>query len=316
MAFIGPKAALEQNKIYPLEQFEKKWAVYNTDHIGLIENVCKHRQAIILKEQQDYQNILTCKLHGWTYENGQLLGEPASFFQERKCLEKRSTWEFNGLVFTEDPNIELDKIPMQDVWNPNNYTYHSTTTFECNYRWEYFIEALLDSYHIKYVHPGLSNFCDIDSYQQQSGKGWAFQTTNLHSPAKKNPSPLYAKWEEHIEKNYPGRWEFASVWLVLFPNVMIECYPGTCLVSSVWPDGENKCKWILHHYYEDDIVAFDPEFIELEKERFKESATEDDDLSERVQAGRHNLDECYTHPLESQIKDFYEQVEYHRLMKV
>jgi choline monooxygenase len=315
MAFIGPTAIYQKNKIYAIDQTEKKWALSYTDKFELIKNICKHRQAIIVKDEQDYFDTLSCPLHGWSYNSGKLIGEPAGFFDTEQCLEKKEVYDHDGLLFTQDPQIDFSSIPMKDIWHPSKYVYTNTTVMNLPYKWEYFIEAVLDSYHISYMHPGLSNFCDINSYFQQTGNGWAFQTTNLYSKFKKNPSEIYTNWQDHIQQNYSGRWTVASIWLVIFPNIMIEYYPGTCLVSSVWPNGDNACKFILHHYYEDDIVAFDPEFIKLEQARYMESAIEDDDLSIRIQQGRTSLSECYTHPLESQIKDFYEQTQYHHFIK-
>lgn len=310
MAFIGPKTLYQKNKIYPLEQFKNRLALVTTETPRLVENVCKHRQAIMISEPVDYRGTISCPLHGWTYDqSGVLIGEPSGFFKEQKCLNSSQPWEKYGLLFSEDPQIDWDSIPMKELWNPENYVYSNTVIMECEYDFNFFIEAVLDSYHIPYVHPGLSHFCDVSTYKQQTGKGFAFQTTNLFTPFLKNPSPIYSKFQEHIEKNYPDRWNIASIWLVLFPNIIIDYYPGTCIVYSIWPS-EKGCKVILHYHYEDDIVAFDPEFIQLQQACFNESQDEDDILSIKYQQGRTDLSTCYTHPLETQIDDFYEQKEF------
>lgn len=314
MAFIGSSGKFLKNKIYPLAQTNQKISLVHSDKFFLIDNICKHRQAIILKEEKDYFGIVTCPLHGWTYDNGILIGEPASFFSESKCLDKKSVFEYNGLLFSEDPMIDWESIPHSNLWNPKNYVYTNTIITDCNYDYEYFMEAVLDSYHLAYVHPGLSSFCDISSYQQESGKGYAFQITKLHQPFLNNASTNYQKFQDHIAKNYPNRWNTASIWLVLYPNLIIDYYPGTCVVYSVWPTA-NGCRVVLDFHYEDDIAAFDPEFITLQQACFDESQLEDDELSIRIQSGRTNVDECYTHPLESQIDHFYKHKEYQRFIK-
>ncbi len=316
MAYVGLCSSFADHTVYPLEQFNNRWVLIPNKIPYIMENICKHRQAIIVDKPTDFFGSISCPLHGWTYNtNGELLGEPADFFEEKKCLRTKELYEKFGLLWSENPQIDWDAIPMRELWNPQNYVYHNSVVMQNTYNIDYYLEAVLDSYHIPYVHPGLSNFCDVSTYQQITGTGFAFQSTKLHAQFKSNPSENYQKFQQHIEQNYANRWQMASIWLVLFPNLIIDHYPGTCIVYSIWPT-DTGCYTKLDFLYEDDIAAFDPEFIRLQQACFNESQDEDDILSLRYQKGRTNLAECYTHPMESQINDYYAQNFYQKFMRL
>ena len=73
--------------------------VRNANDVGLISNICRHRQAIILKDRGNTQNII-CPLHRWTYGlDGKLLGAP--HFKDNPCLDLARTplTNWNGLLF-------------------------------------------------------------------------------------------------------------------------------------------------------------------------------------------------------------------------
>ena len=47
------------------------------DGVELISNVCRHRQAVILRGRGRTQGHIVCPLHRWTYDlHGHLIGAP------------------------------------------------------------------------------------------------------------------------------------------------------------------------------------------------------------------------------------------------
>ena len=63
--------------------------VRNANGIELLSNICRHRQAVILKDRGNTKNII-CPLHRWTYGlDGKLLGAP--HFPENPCLDLART---------------------------------------------------------------------------------------------------------------------------------------------------------------------------------------------------------------------------------
>ena len=70
-----------------LESKDGAWTLVNSGQsVNLVSNVCRHRQAVMLKGagQLPSGNIV-CPLHRWTYDGrGQLLGAP--HFDPQPCL--------------------------------------------------------------------------------------------------------------------------------------------------------------------------------------------------------------------------------------
>src|SRR5919199_1899159 len=85
-----------------------KALVHGPHGIELLSNVCRHRQAVMLKGRGSVRNIV-CPLHRWTYNlEGRLLGAP--HFPQNPCLDlaksKLSSW--NGLLFAGQRNVARD----------------------------------------------------------------------------------------------------------------------------------------------------------------------------------------------------------------
>jgi phenylpropionate dioxygenase-like ring-hydroxylating dioxygenase large terminal subunit len=70
---------------------------------------------------------------------------------------------------------------------------------------------------------------------------------------------------------------------------MIEWYPHTLVVSTVWPTGIESCINVVEFYYPEDIVLFEREFVEAEQAAYQETAVEDEEICQRMQDGRKAL---------------------------
>src|SRR5690606_34292195 len=71
--------------------------------IELLSNVCRHRQALMLRGRGNTRNNIVCPLHRWTYSHqGELIGAP--HFDHDPCLNlnnyKVRNW--NGLLFEDN----------------------------------------------------------------------------------------------------------------------------------------------------------------------------------------------------------------------
>ncbi len=86
--------------------------VRNARGVELLSNICRHRQAVILKGRGNAQNII-CPLHRWTYGlDGKLLGAP--HFADTPCLDLARTplTRWNGLLFSGKRDVARDLAGM------------------------------------------------------------------------------------------------------------------------------------------------------------------------------------------------------------
>src|SRR5262245_46145173 len=85
------------------QESEGRALVRTPNGVEVISNVCRHRQAVMLRGRGNTRSNIVCPLHRWTYGlDGQLLGAP--HFPQDPCLNlnnyKVRTW--NGLVFEDN----------------------------------------------------------------------------------------------------------------------------------------------------------------------------------------------------------------------
>ena len=104
-----------------------------------------------------------------------------------------------------------------------------------------------------------------------------------------------------------------AIWLTYYPNVMVEWYPGVLCVSTLVPISPRRTMNYVEFYYPEEVVLFEREFVEAERAAYMETAREDDEIAERMDAGRKILmdrgdDDAgpYQSPMEDGMQHFHE----------
>ena len=143
----------------------------NANDVGLISNICRHRQAIILKDRGNTQNII-CPLHRWTYGlDGKLLGAP--HFKDNPCLDLARTplTNWNGLLFAGRRDIarDLEKLGVMKNLDFSGYMLDRVEIDEYACNWKTFIEVYLEDYHVEPFHPGLGHFVNVNDLRWEFG---------------------------------------------------------------------------------------------------------------------------------------------------
>lgn len=282
---------LSVNNYLTLEQDnEARILIKNNNGIECLGNVCRHRQATILSGSGVVDNIV-CPLHGWTYnKEGILIGAPEFDPCPNLNLKKYETQSWNGLIFdTGAGNIvkELSEMNLANHFDFKDYVFHSKIVQECNYNWKTFIEVYLDDYHVKAFHPGLGNFVSCDNLVWQFGENYSCQSVGVSNQLKTPGTDVWGKYHKAVLDYNNGQVpKYGAIWLTIYPNIMVECYPHVLVISSVWPEGSQKTKNIVEFYYPEDIAHFEPAFIEAHQAAYMETAVEDDEIAIRMDKGR------------------------------
>ena len=148
---------------------------------------------------------------------------------------------------------------------------------EYAFNWKTFIEVYLEDYHVVPFHPGLGNFVDCDDLKWEFGEQYSVQTVGIRNGLRKTGSDVYDKWQEQVLRYHGGKLpKYGAIWLTYYPNIMVEWYPGTLVVSTLVPRGPEACTNIVEFYYLEDIVLFEREYVEAEQKAYNETAVEDD----------------------------------------
>ncbi|HNB47386.1 MAG TPA: RHO alpha subunit C-terminal catalytic domain-containing protein, partial [Burkholderiaceae bacterium] len=189
---------------------------------------------------------------------------------------------------------------------------------ECNYNWKTFIEVYLEDYHVAPFHPGLGNFVTCDDLRWEMGREFSVQTVGVAAgigkALGKPGSEVYRRWHEQVARFQDGvPPKHGAIWLTYYPNVMVEWYPNVLTVSTVYPLGPEKTLNTVEFYYPEEIAAFEREYVEAQQAAYMETCIEDDEIGERMDAGRKALmlrgdNEVgpYQSPMEDGMQHFHE----------
>jgi phenylpropionate dioxygenase-like ring-hydroxylating dioxygenase large terminal subunit len=289
--------------------------VRSADGVELLSNVCRHRQAVMLKGRGNVQSIV-CPLHRWTYDlKGKLLGAP--HFREQPCasLARTPLTRWNGLLFDGQRDIASDLAGMTLApFDFTGYVLDKVELHDCRYNWKSFLEVYLEDYHVGPFHPGLGQFVTCDDLAWQFARWGSVQTVGINCGLAKPGTKAYAKWHEAVLRYYDGRTPpHGAIWLTYYPNVMLEWYPHVLVVSTLVPKAVDRTLNVVEFYYPEEIALFEREFVEAEQAAYMETAAEDDEIAERMDEGRRvlyalgrNETGPYQSPMEDGMQHFHE----------
>ncbi|WP_198970445.1 aromatic ring-hydroxylating oxygenase subunit alpha [Xylophilus sp. ASV27] len=330
--YVGHQLSVpEKGDYYALPQEGEGRALVRTAEGGveLISNVCRHRQAVMLKGRGSLHGTapghaggnIVCPLHRWTYDaHGQLLGAP--HFAEDPCLNLRNypLQEWNGLLFEAPPGHRRDVAadlarlgPRADL-DFSGFVRDRVELHECNYNWKTFIEVYLEDYHVGPFHPGLGQFVTCEDLRWEFGKEYSVQTVGVANRLGKAGSPVYQRWQEQLLAYRNGELpKNGAIWLTYYPHIMLEWYPHVLTVSTLHPVSPTKTLNMVEFFYPEEIAAFERDFVEAQQAAYMETCIEDDEIAERMDAGRLALlkrgdDERgpYQSPMEDGMQHFHE----------
>jgi len=313
---------------------EGRALVRTAQGVELVSNVCRHRQAVMLKGRGNLQQQqsghggghIVCPLHRWTYAGGggahsgrlgELIGAP--HFAHDPCLnlQRFPLRQWNGLLFEDNGrDIAADLAGLEHLpeLNFEGMVLGHVELHQCAYNWKTFIEVYLEDYHVLPFHPGLGGFVTCDDLRWSFKPEYSVQTVGVQNLQQGGGSPVYTHWQEVLLRYRNGQLpERGAVWLTYYPHLMIEWYPHVLTVSTVHPIGTGQTLNRVEFYYPEDIAAFEPEFMAAQRAAYMETCIEDDEIGARMDAGRKALlargsNEVgpYQSPMEDGMQHFHE----------
>lgn len=271
--------------------------VHGEQGIQLFSNVCRHRQATILQGRGNSKR-LSCPMHRWTYDNsGVLIAAPK--FTELPCmqLERFQTTAWKGLHFIgkTDAINELVNLPrdVKGLLDFESSYFGHMEVHECNFNWKTFLEFYLEDYHVASFHPGLGHFVSCDNLRWFFGANWSAQMVSFHKRLEQpGNSEIYRAWHQAVRTYYADDLpSIGAMWLLIYPNVMIEWYPLVTVISTVFPKGTGRCVNVVEYYHPLDL-KMRPDgdaMASLAASAYLETAVEDNQIGERIHEGRFAL---------------------------
>jgi phenylpropionate dioxygenase-like ring-hydroxylating dioxygenase large terminal subunit len=289
--------------------------VHGPHGVELLSNICRHRQAIMLTGKGNAPNIV-CPIHRWTYDlSGKLLGAP--HFEDQPCVHLGRTplQNWHGLLFDGPRDVarDLASLTLTDL-DFSGYVLNRVDLHQCNYHWKTFIEVYLEDYHVEPFHPGLGRFVTCDDLCWEFAEWASVQTVGVNNALARPGTRTYERWHKAVLDYYRGQEPaHGAIWLTYYPNIMVEWYPHVLVISTLVPQAVDRTLNVVEFYYPEDIALFEPAFVEAEQAAYHETAKEDDEIAERMDAGRRALyaqgrSEVgpYQSPMEDGMQHFHE----------
>jgi phenylpropionate dioxygenase-like ring-hydroxylating dioxygenase large terminal subunit len=225
-------------------------------------NSCRHRGAPVTRDECGTARRLTCQYHSWSYgTDGVLKAVPdarsfAGLETGRLGLEpvRCETWE--GWVFVnEDPEAE----PLTDFLGPicdqmveidgPSMRLVGTQTHHLACNWKLMVDAFLEVYHVRTVHPDNAAllYDDQATTVAMLPRGHSRLTVDKRDELRDMPmvSP------EHDNPSVPLLWRQTSTSFGIFPNLVVPMDTGAFTFLCMWPVGVDATELELRWYARD-----------------------------------------------------------------
>jgi len=246
--------------------------------INAFYNTCSHRGAAVVTEATGKRARLTCKYHGWTYDDeGALVAirDPedfADFDFSCRSLTKVRCERYGSLIFVNfDPDAPslLEWLgPIAKEWEEFQFgglRLIDHYGWDLNSNWKIAMEANTEVYHVKSIHPStvavnLDDRRNVNSFYRH-GHG------RMIAPNKS--ADAYAASRPRPPMDTPSVGEIARTCTQsygLFPNIVTPLNAAAFPMLQFWPNGIGKARM--------EVWWFGPDWGETAKpERWDETVT-------------------------------------------
>jgi choline monooxygenase len=216
--------------------------VRGRDSLRGFSNVCRHRAAIVA-EGKGNAKLLQCPYHGWTYAlDGKLHRAPEmegteDFDVESVCLPQVRVEEWGPLVFASladsGPSLrETAPAIAEEVERAGfpigSMKFRERREYVVEANWKVYVDNYLEGYHIPMIHPALYKELDYDRYRVEAYRSHAAQIAPLRSSTGNTDEKVLYYW--------------------VFPNIMLNFYPGSLQANSIVPLDHARTLTIFEWY--------------------------------------------------------------------
>ena len=252
----------------------------NDAQLRCMSNVCTHRGALVV-EGEGHLKSLRCRYHGRRFAlDGSFVSMPE--FEDTKdfptaadCLPKLTLEKWGPLLFTSiDPATPFSEwmAPINErlSWMPLDEFRRDAKTsrdYLIGANWALYCDNYLEEFHIPYVHAGLSEQLDYNSYYTGLSPH-----ASLQMGIAREGEPVFDLPKDHSD--YGKR--VAAFYFWLFPNTMLNFYPWGLSMNIVSPLGPARTRvsfisYVWNEELREQGVGADLHKVEMEDEEVVES---------------------------------------------
>jgi choline monooxygenase len=248
-----------------------------------LSNVCRHRAGPVARGSGRRQSF-QCGYHGWTYAlDGRLLTTPEfdgaqRFDRAQAALPEAYVASWGGFAFVNlDPAAPALADALGGIVEETRplaleaLSLRRRVDYEVACNWKVYVDNYLEGYHIPIVHPALFRELDYKAYRVDT----AGLVSRQHTPLRQ---------EGEVFAGGAGGTDEAFYYWV-FPNLMLNLYPGNLQVNLVVPLGPERTLTRFEWYVAEPLDAAAEQAFEKSVALSEQVQREDMDICEAVQRG-------------------------------
>ena len=224
--------------------------------INAFYNTCSHRGAPVVQEASGKRARLSCKYHGWTYDDeGKLVSvrDPRDFVDlDFSCRSLRSVRceRFGNLIFV---NFDADAPALKEwlgsiagEWDEFRFDQVRLVdhyVWDLNSNWKIAMEANMEVYHVKSIHPATVDLL-LDS-DKNVNTIYPYGHGRMVAPSREMVGQAKPYLSGTPEIDIPTVGEIARTCTQsygMFPNWVSPLGSYGFPVLLFWPNGLDKCK--------------------------------------------------------------------------
>ena len=261
-------------------------------------NVCRHRGMILVDAPRRIEGVIRCPYHSWCYAtDGRLITTPhvggpgqnthPDIDRATLGLTEIRSHQWLGVVFVnmsgDAPDFQQAMAPALARWAEFTGPFHHASSFTLNVEsnWKLAVENYCESYHLPWVHPGLSAISRLeDHYDILSPGVFSGQGTHVfRQMLRDDGQPAFPDFAGLGEK-----WQAAGEYLSIFPNTLLGVHRDHTFAIILSPDGPTATSEHIHLFYARPDV--DPALRDANAALWKSVFEEDISAVEGMQRGR------------------------------
>jgi phenylpropionate dioxygenase-like ring-hydroxylating dioxygenase large terminal subunit len=244
------------------------------DELRAFYNACRHRGAPVTRDECGTARRLTCQYHSWSYgTDGVLKAVPdARNFagldtgQLGLVPVRCETWE--GWVFV---NEDTDAVSLTDYLGPlcdqmrdidgPTMRLVGTQTHQLACNWKLMVDAFLEVYHIRTVHPDNAALLYDDQATTVAMLPNGHSRLTVDKRDELRDMPMVSP--EYDNPSVPQLWRQTSTSFGIFPNLVVPMDTGAFTFLCMWPVDVDATELELRWYapaWEGDEVPDDHQF--------------------------------------------------------
>ena len=204
-------------------------------NVRAFANVCRHRGAVVVREESGHRSTLQCHYHAWTYNlDGNLRAAPgmrdeAEFDHRCYGLHELACATWGPFIFV---NADSDSAPLGDALGGLPQLVSATglrldglrrrvhRRYDIAANWKIVVDNYLECYHCPVAHPGFCDLIDTGEYTVTEYELFSTQTGKVRATAEGESHPYAVSGA--VRDGF-----YAYLW----PNFTLNVYPGPGNVS-------------------------------------------------------------------------------------